>query len=43
MLLANHMRAITWLEPSEATKVIGVQQAVDGNMEAQLLALKENL
>jgi hypothetical protein len=32
---------IVWLEPSEAVKVVGVHQAMDGNMTAQVAALTE--
>ena len=36
----DNMQELTCLEPSEATKVVGVFQALDGNMQAQVDALR---
>jgi hypothetical protein len=39
--LDGTVRPITRIEPSEAVKVVGVYQAMDGNMTAQVAALTE--
>jgi hypothetical protein len=39
--LQGTLQPITRLDPSEAVKVVGVHQAMDGNMKAQVQALKD--